>query len=118
MGLPVMTQTPELLEVIQSDVDAVVRFYGYDDGRKRVLATPEHMRLARAFARHRIEHATPSPVEGRGERAIREAILLIDEINKRATSRAFNGIKGPLHAKLCTIRATLALAALPLPDEG
>lgn len=39
-----------------------------------------------------------------------EAIALIDEINEHATSRAFNGINQPLHAKLCTIRATLMLA--------
>ena len=41
-----------------------------------------------------------------------EAILLIDEINERATSRKFHGIDQGLHAKLCTIRATLARARL------
>lgn len=45
------------------------------------------------------------------ERARREAIILIDEINERAPSRQFYGIGQTLHAKLCTIRATLARAA-------
>lgn len=44
--------------------------------------------------------------------ANKEAILLIDEINKRSVSRNFHGINGPLHAKLATIRATLTRAAL------
>lgn len=44
------------------------------------------------------------------KKAMREAVALIDEINKRAPSRQFNGINQPLHAKLCTVRATLARA--------
>lgn len=44
------------------------------------------------------------------ERAASEAIVLIDEINKHAPSRRFNGINQPLHCKLATIRATLARA--------
>lgn len=39
---------------------------------------------------------------------VEQSIALIDEINERATSRQFYGINGVLHAKLCTIRATLA----------
>ena len=39
---------------------------------------------------------------------VREAVALIDEINERKPSRAFYGIGQSLHAKLCTIRATLA----------
>lgn len=50
--------------------------------------------------------------------AIREAITLIDEINKRSTSRAFHGIDQCLHAKLCTIRATLMRATLPPPTRS
>ena len=42
--------------------------------------------------------------------AMREATVLIDEINERKPSRLFYGINQPLHAKLCTIRATLARA--------
>lgn len=42
------------------------------------------------------------------ENPVREAIALIDEINERAKSREFYGIDQVLHAKLCTIRATLA----------
>jgi hypothetical protein len=45
--------------------------------------------------------------------AAEEALALIDEINERKPSRVFNGINGPLHAKLCTIRATLARALSP-----
>lgn len=58
------------------------------------------------------------------ERARQEAITLIDELNERATSRKFYGIDQTLHAKLCTIRATLARAAIaamqspPAQGEG
>ena len=50
------------------------------------------------------------------ERAASEAIVLIDEINKHAPSRRFNGINQPLHRKLATIRATLARALRPALD--
>jgi hypothetical protein len=46
-------------------------------------------------------------VEEIAGKANREAIALIDEINLRSSSRAFYGIDQVLHAKLCTIRATL-----------
>ena len=46
------------------------------------------------------------------KKANAEAMLLIDEINKRISSRQFYGINQPLHSKLCTIRSTLARAAL------
>lgn len=46
--------------------------------------------------------------DGQGDQARREAIMLLDEINKQAKSRAFYGIHQTLHAKLCTIRMTLA----------
>lgn len=52
------------------------------------------------------------------EEAAREAIILIDEINKRAESRQFHGINQPLHAKLCTIRATIMRAALKGSSHG
>jgi hypothetical protein len=45
----------------------------------------------------------------RVKHAARDAIALIDEINKRAPSRKFNGIGQALHSKLCTIRATLVM---------
>jgi hypothetical protein len=45
--------------------------------------------------------------------AASEAIMLIDEINERATSRVFYGIT-QVHGKLCTIRATLARAPAAL----
>lgn len=44
--------------------------------------------------------------------ALEEGVALIDELNERATSRAFYGINQVLHAKLCTVRATLARTAL------
>jgi len=58
--------------------------------------------------------------------ANKEAIALIDEINERAPSRQFHGIKQALHAKLCSIRATLARAAIedqsrarmPIPERS
>jgi hypothetical protein len=70
--------------------------------------------------------AAPAASDGVGEveLAAREAIVLIDEINERAKSRAFYGIDQSLHAKLCTIRATLArrLTALhphqPVAETG
>lgn len=46
------------------------------------------------------------------DKANREAVELIDEINKRATSREFWGISQTIHAKLCTVRITLARALL------
>jgi hypothetical protein len=52
--------------------------------------------------------------------AVTQAITLIDEINERSTSRQFYGIDQTLHAKLCTIRATLArhrLTAMPTQDR-
>ncbi len=48
--------------------------------------------------------------QGEVHKAAREAIILIDEINERGESRRFNGIGQALHSKLCTIRATLAIA--------
>lgn len=39
---------------------------------------------------------------------VREAIALIDEVNERKPSRVLYGIEQTLHAKLCTVRATLA----------
>ncbi|KAE8240392.1 hypothetical protein A4X03_0g8537 [Tilletia caries] len=50
--------------------------------------------------------------------ANREAVELLDEINKRATSRKFWGISQTIHAKLCTIRITLARATLAHPKQG
>lgn len=51
--------------------------------------------------------------------ASREAVELIDELNKRATSRKFWGITQTVHNKLCTIRITLARQALKdTPDAG
>lgn len=68
-------------------------------------------RIAAELARIRPFCNREVPSRGIGERkAIREAIALIDEINERTSSREFNGINQPLHAKLCTIRATLARA--------
>jgi hypothetical protein len=55
---------------------------------------------------------------GAQQTACVEAIALIDEINERSTSRAFNGINQPLHAKLCTIRATLARAHLLAQEQS
>lgn len=53
------------------------------------------------------------------EKANQQATELIDEINLRAPSRQFNGIGFGLHAKLCTIRATLARALLnPTPTAS
>jgi hypothetical protein len=49
-------------------------------------------------------------------RSVQEAVALIDEINKRATSRAFYGIGQVLHGKLATIRATLAIRAQKEPS--
>ncbi|WP_294189008.1 hypothetical protein [uncultured Sphingomonas sp.] len=46
--------------------------------------------------------------EDASDKARGEAIALLDEINERADSRAFYGIRQTLHAKLCTIRKTLA----------
>lgn len=67
--------------------------------------------VAFPFARHEIAAmpATPSDQE-KLAKAMREAILLIDEINERGESRAFYGIVQGTHGKLCTIRATLQLA--------
>lgn len=45
-------------------------------------------------------------------KANREAITLIDELNERASSRLFWDIGQTLHAKLCTVRATLARTVL------
>ena len=42
------------------------------------------------------------------DRALQEAVALLDELNERKSSRDFYGINQTLHAKLATIRATLA----------
>ena len=44
------------------------------------------------------------------DRALREAVTLLDELNERKSSRDFYGINQTLHAKLATIRVTLARA--------
>lgn len=46
-------------EVTSEDRKAVARFYGYDDGRVRMPQTPEHARLAEAFAAHRTRATQP-----------------------------------------------------------
>lgn len=51
------------------------------------------------------------------ERAVNEAIVLIDEVNERKPSRDFYGIGQTLHAKLATIRLTLARTALSQGDR-
>jgi len=75
----------------------------------------------RAFAKHRLAHSLPSQADEIAAlrarvaaltKANREAVELIDEINERATSRKFWGISQTIHAKLCTIRITLARAIL------
>lgn len=58
-------------------------------------------------------HATEASRVAKLEKAIEEAIILIDEINLRATSRKFHGISQALHAKLCTIRATAMRGTKP-----
>jgi hypothetical protein len=58
-----MTQTPELLEVIQSDREAAAEYIAGAFGeryRKSVLNEGRWPGLTQAFGRHRIEHATPS----------------------------------------------------------
>lgn len=78
-----------------------------------------HAAAIRAMLAFAAPHPTV-PVHGVRREAIAQAIALIDEVNLRAPSRQFNGIGHVLHAKLCTIRATLAraLIASPTPDDG
>jgi len=59
---------------------------------------------------------TPSDQE-KLEKAMGEALILIDEINKRSDSRCFYGISHSTHAKLCTIRATLQIPLARMRPE-
>lgn len=69
-----MTQTPEPLAVIQSDREAAADWMScqsYDWGFcGDVRSGRVESDLVAAFARHRIEHATPSPVEGMREERV------------------------------------------------
>jgi hypothetical protein len=56
--------------------------------------------------------------EGLVEKAAREAIVLIDEINERLSSRQFYGIGHTTHGKLSTIRATLQGALTRARQSG
>ena len=85
---------------------SALRFAG---SRNAISAADEWAILALVAATPKLADPTSEAVE-RMRKAAREAKVLIDEINERATSRAFYGIDQPLHAKLCTVRATLARA--------
>lgn len=61
--------------------------------------------------------ATPIQPERGMVEALREAMVLIDELNERVESRKFYGIGQALHGKLCTVRATLQRAALSSLDS-
>lgn len=65
-----------------------------------------------AYIRAMLAASPPHPIGHGVERAVREAIVLIDEINERKSSRDFYGIGQTLHNKLATIRLTLARLAL------
>lgn len=99
----------------------------YDDADAFEAATGCEAAIQSDLKAHQRNRLAAQPTQQPGdqvERARQEAITLIDELNERATSRKFYGIDQTLHAKLCTIRATLARAAIaamqspPAQGEG
>jgi len=64
-----------------------------------------------------IVSAITSSEQEKLEKAMGEALILIDEINKRSESRYFYGIGQSTHAKLCTIRATLQVPLARIRPE-
>jgi len=123
-----MTQTPELLEVIQSDREAA-RYILHNmsvcfSGAQIIQGKADHIPLVQACARHRIEHATPSPVEGRGEDCPSDPQAQIDrDAAISAVGDAIEwGLKVPIlralnAAHVLNTVLSFRLAALPLPDE-
>lgn len=102
-----------MAEVTQADRAARQRWY---DQTSSDLSNDQLAEIDQLLARHRTEAVKPLvEAEKRADIlaiALTEAVRLIDEINERATSREFHGIDQALHAKLCTVRATLCRAAL------
>ncbi|WP_414902493.1 hypothetical protein ACMT1E_04485 [Sphingomonas flavalba] len=85
--------------------------YGVDD---RITPTSSAIRaISTALTR---AHKAEAEVE-RLREANGQAIMLIDEINLRASSRQFYGINQPLSSKLATVRATLARAVIAKAKE-
>ena len=109
---------------VQREWDGMVVWFVADTPRAFRAGAFDAHEFVQAFARHRLAtspipaEARPAPEAERVERAAREAITLIDEINKLRSSRDFYGITTGTHGKLATIRATLAVALAALPSES
>lgn len=91
-GAPWVSHGPEVLQMT--------------DGRSMSVGR-KHNERVREAAEEALAHTV---AEGVVERAAREAISLIDEMNELGSSRRFYGIGPGTTGKLATIRSTLAIA--------
>jgi hypothetical protein len=120
-----MTQTPELLEVIQADWDAVEALC--QDGI--VVDYDGFQKIAQAFARHRIEHATPSPGAATDRPTVRDehgngVQTTVDPSDRAGLAASLKRIAWKSLGGHYTmdgvdaLNAANALAATPSPVEG
>lgn len=113
--LPIPDDIPEYEPDDISHLESLAEYldsYAAEKGRNKLPASRDLFNtMAKRLRQFDTLLAAMREGVDRGMVANREAIALIDEINLRAESRQFWGIGQTIHAKLCTIRATLARAA-------
>lgn len=96
---------------LSGEVERAIDWLSHHEGCEIVWDKGDRCTCGKDEAEDTIRNAlaTPKP-DAEMRRALEEGAALINEINERASFRAFYGIDQRLHAKLCTIRATLVRA--------